>query len=329
MNKIKYISIGIVTFLIFLSVGILIKNQLKPTPAPLKIFKVKIGYMPFTTNWPVMLAYKNGLFKKEGLDVTLVKFSSGVLGADSLIKGDLAAFSVNTFTDIFNIQARTPGALKMYTFEQNSDKNHIDALLVKKGSSIKTVNDLKGKKIGILPGTFVQTMITQSYKGILDFSKDTILVKIAPALQLQALQTGQIDALSAQEPLVTIATQRNIAEVLDPHPLGRIAEPFPIGGFTLSTKVEKSNPEIIRRIVKAYKEATLLGRQNQQEVKNAVLDIIKLTPEEITLLKYDEVLLGYEIKPDALRKTAELYYNLGFQKTVIDTNNMLYVLKDN
>ena len=330
MNKIKYFIVGIFILLILVASGAFFSGHFsKPPVIQPQIYKVKIGYMPFTTNWPVFLASEGGLFKKEGLDVTLVKFNSGVLGADALIKGDIAAFSINTFTDIFNIQARTPGAFQIYTLEQSSNSDHGEALIVRKDSNIKTIQNLKGKKIGINPGTFVEAVIKQAYKDELNFSKDATLIKISPPLQLQALQSGQIDALLAQEPSITLALKTNMANILDSHPWGKVAEPFPVGGVTLSTKVIQSNPDIINKIAKAFKASILLGRSNPQEIKNAVLRFVKLSPDEIAQLNYDEELVGEELKLDTLSNAAKLYYDLGITTSLVDTKNMLYVLKNN
>ncbi len=295
-------------------------SESKPT-----LTEIKFGYMPFATNWAVFVAQKDGFFEKHGVKAELVKFNVGTEGADSLIRGDIRAFAINTFTDLFNIEKRSPGQLKLYTLQVSSEKMHGEYLIAKSGTGIEKIVDLKGKKIGVTPGTLTTAMVKQAYGDVLNFNKGTAIVPLAPNLQLQSLQSGQIDALLAFEPTATLAKQQGIGVVLDDHPWGKVAEPFPVGGVTLSSSFVGENPVLAKDIAAALKDAILYGRSNPDKVTEAVAEFTGLDPAVVAQISYNEDLFGEEVDPATLTNASELYAKLGVVDGTVDTSKMLYV----
>lgn len=318
MLVITLIIIGIFGFTYFQTSS----KKLVPT---FQNVKVNIGYMPFATNWAIYVADKGGFFKKEGLDINLIKFNVGTDGANALLRGDISAFSINTFTDILNIESRTPNSLKLYTLQQSSNKMHGEFLIARNGSNIKSISDLKGRKIGVTPGTFVTAMVKRAYTDKLDFTKEGTIVPLASNLQLQSLQSGQIDALLAFDPTATMAISQNIGYILDDHPWGKISEPFPIGGITFSTSFINSNKEVTVKIATAIKNAIIYGRNHRSSLAPIVSEYTDLESSIAEKISYNEDIYGEEIDSNVLKQTSELYNQLGVVDKVVNTQNLLYV----
>lgn len=298
------------------------KNAIQSKPT---LTEIKFGYMPFATNWVVYVAQKDGFFEKHGIKAELVKFSVGTEGADALIRGDIKTFAISTFTDLFNIERRSSGQLKLYTLQVSSDKMHGEYLIARSGSSIEKIADLKGKKVGVTPGTLTTTMIKQAYGNVLDFSKSVTIVPLAPNLQLQSLESGQIDALLANEPAATVAKQKDIGFVLEEHPWKNVAEPFPVGGISFSTHFIEENPELAKDIAGALKDAVLYGRSNPDKISEAVAEFTGLDLAVVSQISYNEDFFGEEIDPTKLSEAAELYSTIGVVDGTVDTSKMLYV----
>jgi NitT/TauT family transport system substrate-binding protein len=173
--------------------------------------KVRVGYIGLTCEAPIFTAVEKGFFKEEGLDVSLVK-------CDWKNYKDVLALGGYDMTHHLVMYFLKP-------IEQGLDVKftggiHRGCLRVQAGvnSSIKTVKDLRGKRIGV-PGMgtppFIFANRVLGANGI-DASKEiTWLVFPAGELGL-ALDKGEIDAIADSEPigsmLLAQGKVRNIAD---------------------------------------------------------------------------------------------------------------------
>jgi NitT/TauT family transport system substrate-binding protein len=167
---------------------------------------VKIGFIGLTCEAPIYTAYEKGFFKDEGLEPELVKCS-------------WANYKDNLALGAYNITHH----LVMYflkPIEQGLDVRflggvHTGCLRVQTGvdSPIHTIQDLKGKRIGV-PGMgtppFVFANRVFGTHGV-DAGKD-ITWKVYPAGELGlALKKGEVDAVADAEPIGTLLISQGIA----------------------------------------------------------------------------------------------------------------------
>jgi NitT/TauT family transport system substrate-binding protein len=170
---------------------------------------VRIGFIGLTCEAPIYTAYEKGFFKQEGLEPELVKCS-------------WAQYKDNLALGSYDITHH----LVMYflkPIEQGLDVRflggvHTGCLRVQTGvnSPIHTIQDLKGKRIGV-PGMgtppFVFASRVFGTHGV-DAGKE-ITWKVYPAGELGlALRKGEVDAVANAEPigslLIAEGTARNV-----------------------------------------------------------------------------------------------------------------------
>ena len=173
--------------------------------------KVRVGYVGLTCEAPIFTAVEKGFFKEEGLDVSLVK-------CDWKNYKDVLALGGYDVTHHLVMYFLKP-------IEQGLDVKftggiHRGCLRVQAGvkSNIRTVKDLRGKRIGV-PGMgtppFIFANRVLGANGI-DASKEiTWLVFPAGELGL-ALDKGEVDAVADSEPigsmLLAQGRVRNVAD---------------------------------------------------------------------------------------------------------------------
>lgn len=286
--------------------------------------KVKVGYMPFTSNWVMFLALEKNMFKDEGLDVEAISFISGTDAANALAQGDIAVHAINTFTDLLNIEARTPNSFKVLIVQQVSNQASNEALIISSNSSIKTLKQLTGKKIGVTPGIFSEAMVKKAYEKEIDFTKGTQIVKLPPQTQLASLEQGQIDALLAFEPTITIGLEKNSVTILDDHPFKRVAEPFPVGGYTISIKFMQDNPEVTKKIARVLLSALEYGTNNPEDVTKAVAKFTNTSESVVSKLRPNSNIPVSSLSEDYFSNIADLYLSLGQVETKVDTSSFRY-----
>src|SRR6266568_5554448 len=173
--------------------------------------RIRIGYIGLTCEAPIFMAVEKGFFKEEGLDVALVKCDWANY-KDVLALG---GFDVTHHLIMYFLKPIEQGLDVKFT-----GGIHRGCLRVQAGAntSIRTVKDLRGKRIGV-PGMgtppFIFANRVLGAQG-LDPSKDvTWLVFPAGELGL-ALDKGEVDAVADSEPigsmLLAQGKVRNVAD---------------------------------------------------------------------------------------------------------------------
>lgn len=168
-------------------------------PAPAELSKVRVGCIGLTCEAPIFVAIEKGFFKDEGLDVELVKCEWAKY-KDSLALG---SYDITQHLVMYFLKPIEQGLDVKFT-----GGVHTGCLRVQAGASsaVKTVKDLKGKKIGV-PGMgtppFIFANRVLGANGM-DASKD-VEWRVFPAGELGlALQKGEVDAIADSEPIGTL-----------------------------------------------------------------------------------------------------------------------------
>ena len=154
---------------------------------------LKIGY----SDWPGWVAWdiaqRKGFFKKHGVDVEL-KWFEYVASMDAFAAGKVDAVCVAN-GDALVLSA---SGAKNIMILVNDYSNGNDKIVAKPG--IKSVNDLKGKKIGVELGVVSHLLLINALQenGLTD--KDVTLVNVPTHQTAQVLASGDVDAIVAWQP---------------------------------------------------------------------------------------------------------------------------------
>lgn len=267
--------------------------------------KVRIGYLPIAAQLPLYVAIEQGYFKDEGIEVELTRFnSSNELGnAGAADKIDvLSGVASSVVFDIGSVSGKKD--LVFITNPYSNIPNHVtDFLVVKKNSSIKEIKDLKGKKVASFPGSVNKAfcyMIFEKY-GV---SRDSIeYIELQPKDWQTALATGQVDAISALEPTATQIIADSVGRSIFSGFYADLMEDVPLSGqWIASDFYNRSDKNVIKKIVNAYNRAVDFCRNNEDSAKKYLVkyanvreDILKkvnLNPwkklDEINLVQFQK-----------------------------------------
>src|SRR3981081_2018822 len=180
--------------------------------------KVGIGISGWTGFAPLTLANQAGIFKKNGLDVTIKKIPQKDRHL-AVASGDIqcAATTVETWV-VWNAN----GVATKQIFQL--DKSYgADGMVVR--SSIAAIKDLKGKTVAAsAPGTAPYFTLAWFLKKNGLTVKDVTVVNMEPAAAAQAFMAGQNDVAMTYEPYLSAVRAKPeagkiIAHTLD-YPMG-------------------------------------------------------------------------------------------------------------
>lgn len=181
---------------------------------------VNIGYQK--ANIFALLKYRGTLdetFKKQGIAVRWVEFPAGPQMLEGLNVGSIDLAATGDAPPAF---AQAAKADLVYLGHSPANPK-TEAIVVPENSPIKTVADLKGKRVGLNKGSDVNYLLVKALEEAGLTYKDIAPVYLPPADARAAFQRGAIDAWVIWDPYLaeveTNARARQIrnAEGLVPH----------------------------------------------------------------------------------------------------------------
>src|SRR3989338_10335782 len=92
-----------------------------------------------------------GYFSKQGLEIKPIRFETSQQMMDGLLQGQVDVITSAASAVGLLVQEKSPDQFKVFGVNTNGTNNPLDVFLVKANSNIKTVQDLKGKKICSFP----------------------------------------------------------------------------------------------------------------------------------------------------------------------------------
>ncbi len=222
------------------------KGQVKTAPAPQKAAAstITIGVMPDVESIPFIIAEKNGYFKQEGIKVKLVQFKSARDRDSALQSGELDG----VISDVLAVVFANEGGYEIKITSKNDGNIQ---LMAGKDSGINSVQDLKGKSIGMSPHTIMEYTADRMLESS-QVRPEEVKKQFIPALptRYEMLQGGKIDAAILPEPLAGLAI-RNGAMVLNTTDL----MDKKAGVIAFTAKSIQENPQDIKAIYRAYNKA--------------------------------------------------------------------------
>jgi NitT/TauT family transport system substrate-binding protein len=160
-----------------------------------------VGGKPLLYYLPLTIAERRGFFKEEGLEVEINDFGGGAKSLQALIGG-----SVDVVTGAYEhtIRMQAKGQEIQAVCELGRFPAIVIAVKTEKAGEIKSIADLKGRKIGVTaPGS--STAITAQYAMVKAGLRPTDAAFIGiggGAGAVAAMQKGEIDVISHLDPVI-------------------------------------------------------------------------------------------------------------------------------
>ena len=146
------------------------------------------------------------------------------------------------------------------------------ALVTGATSEITKVADLKGKRVAVTRGTDPHIFLVRSLAEAGLTEKDVKLVLLQHADGRLALERGDVEAWAGLDPLMAAAEIDAGAKLFH-----RKAADNTWGILNVREAFADKNPELVRKVLKAYEEARAIALANPAEVKKALVDATKLS----------------------------------------------------
>ncbi|MGJ7488257.1 ABC transporter substrate-binding protein [Variovorax sp. LT2P21] len=243
------------------------------SPAAAQETAVGIGISGWTGFAPLTLAKEAGIFKKNGLDVTIKKIPQKDRHL-AIASGDLqcAATTVETW-----IVWNTNGIATTQLFKMDQGMGS-DGIVAKPG--IEKVADLKGKTVAAsAPGTNPHFTLAWILKKNGLTLKDVTLVTLEPAPAANAFVAGSagLDAAVTYEPYLSLVRDKPESGKLIADSL---QYPMVFDTFGCTPKFIKENPKAAKALTESYFEALDMIKADKIKAFTIMGADVKQSPEQ-------------------------------------------------
>jgi len=252
---------------------------------------VKVGFCARTITSaaaPFAIATKKGWYAPAGIKVQLVPVAGSTDCVKLVATGDLP-YSLPSIEPMAAAIQQGIKAKIFYTAYQGN----IYGIAVRKDSPVRSIKDLKGKKIGVASMGSGGVPVARGLLAMngLDPEKDAQIVVVGEAAQAAALLRGdQVAALSLYDTQYALVDSAGVAvRMLDSGPVAR----FPSNGFlALQDTLQKDRAQAVA-LVKGYAMGTVFAMANPEA---AVKILYEVYPQTKPSGKTDEQAIRDDVK---------------------------------
>ena len=229
----KILLLILLSFVVIVSVG---GNSLKAAEN-----EIKFGILPAKPSIPIIIAQEKGFFKKEGLDIEVIPFTSPNERNAAVLSGQIDGSIADIMTTL--------------TFRKNkidviitSDINEDFELLVSPNTEVNSVKELDGKTVSLVPG-FVLEYIMDEMAEADNINYDIVTIPSFSG-RFELLLANKIDSVIFTEPQASMLAAKGAKKIANAKDYDLKA-----GTIQFNQEVLSKKPEKIKAFYNAYNKA--------------------------------------------------------------------------
>jgi ABC-type nitrate/sulfonate/bicarbonate transport system substrate-binding protein len=238
---------------------------------------ITVAALPLSDCAMLYIARERGLFAKEGLDVRVQQVQQSLQALPALSKGQIDMVASANYVTYF--QAHEQGTLDVrIVAEAIRAAPRMMDVLVPKDSDIKTVADLKGKKLAVNVLNNVQSLTLNEILEKQGAGRP--VYRQIPFPQMgAALEKGQVDAVHAVEPYDSALQDELGARVLVDGASAPV-ESIPLSGYLTTRQYAEKNAKPLAAFQRAIRAAVKIAEKDPSVVREVLPTYTKVTAEQ-------------------------------------------------
>lgn len=257
---------------------------------------VKVAHATWVGYGPLYIAQDQGYFDAEGLDVNLLIIEDEAQYAAALASGNIDGLGNVIDREVIHFAKGAPETV-IFAMDESSGGDGIVA-----AGEIETVNDLKGKTIGLDKSStsyFFFLSVLDQYDVT---EEDVTILEMGSSDAGAAFVAGKLDAAVTWEPWLTNASKREGGHVLVS---SRQMPKTIVDVFVLNSNYVKEHPKVPLKMTRAWNKAVQWYRANPDKGNEIMGKAMGLTAEDMAGMASGVTFMGAEENVEFLDKSAE------------------------
>ena len=255
---------------------------------------IKLGYPANLTGAVAIIGEGAGIFSKAGAHVSFERFNSGVAVRDAMISNRVDVGIMNATPFVIGVAKGTLAGLAVATYA-----GRIIMVVAGKDSGIKSVADLKGKRVGSQVGSGTDHVFRNKVLAKYGLKpSDVQIVNVKFTDQVSALASHSIDAYAGTEPYSSIAEYEGIGQLLVDY-----------GEFDLSPIMLAVNQPVLERkrdgivlMLKGWLETVRFAKEHTDEAADVIWKFYKDQGYDVPKAVVRSALNRMDLNPDFVQQ---------------------------
>jgi NitT/TauT family transport system substrate-binding protein len=246
-------------------------------------------------------------FAPAGYRIEVIPFESPTDGKNAVLTGSVDFGTFGIAAAMLGIAAGEP--LVIFAAQCNRGM----AVMAGAKSDIKSIKDLKGRKVAIWPGSTQEVVILERLKAEGMTIKDIQHVRLPFSDMAPALARGDVDAYVGAEPGPGISLANGVGKVVE-YPYGTAIGTLNMVWGVKADTIEK-NPALVKVMMDMHKKATEYAMSNREAMVEMAMQKLGQQKRSIELAA-PNVELTWKIDADFIKR-AKAYAQLMHEKKQI------------
>ncbi|THF82232.1 aliphatic sulfonate ABC transporter substrate-binding protein [Cohnella fermenti] len=257
-------------------------------------------------------------FGELGAKVEWVEFQSGPPMVEAMASNHLDFAGMGNMPPI---SAQAAGVDFKIISQLLSGKNNV-AIIVPTDSDIKTVADLKGKKVAVTKGSNAYNFLYRVLDKAGLKESDIQEIQLQPDETQPSFEGGKVDAWAVWDPYISLNTLSGKARVLaDGESEGVLSPSFQLvrSGFA------EKYPELVTLYLKTLEKARLWEADNQEEAYQRYADERSIPLELVKGMQERSTMINTPVSDETIaeqQSTADFQFSLGTVRKQINVSDV-------
>jgi NitT/TauT family transport system substrate-binding protein len=273
-----------------------------------------------TDEVPLYIAQKDGFFRQQGLNVTVVPLNTSTAAVPRLVNGSIDVIAGADYVSFFAAQAR--GALRIKVIAPAASCTGSDfSVLTLPGSGINTPAALAGKTVSE-PGTAsVNTLLIDAQLTAHDASPAKVRFITVPFVSsAAALHAHRVDAISLIEPFLTEALSGG-AQTVMPLCTGPTSN-LPLSGDITTAAWAARYPRTAAAFARALAQGAAVAASSRAAEEQVLAANVPITPRSlVSMVNFNTYPLS--LNAVQIQQVADLMREDGLLKTPLNVAPLL------
>jgi ABC-type nitrate/sulfonate/bicarbonate transport system substrate-binding protein len=231
---------------------------------------------------PAIVARNNRAFEGVAIEFRVYGSSNDLLSA--LARNEVNVATTVALAPIVEREAAplTTGggpSVLIFSLSDTRKDDPFDGVFVRQDSPIQSLAELAGKRVGGFPGTTAKSTLSYLLQRDFGATHVPVWIPLPPNLQIEALASGDIDALYTYEPVRTRAELVGM-RTLHGSVVAALLEGAPYGCSAVNRGFAQKYPSVTAAVVDGFDQGIRSIRASQAEAREALKRDLGL-PEDV------------------------------------------------